>query len=118
MRSNFDYMDATQQAFGFLRQELSIVEPGVYRTVFPEVQYKGLVPVTTGGWEWAKSVTFTSMTSVGRAQWFHSQARDVPVAEVLMEQFETRIEMAAIGYRYGIEEVQTAMKFGVGISGK
>jgi hypothetical protein len=111
----FNFTDATQQSFGFLRQQLSIIEPGVYRTVFPEVQYPGLVPVTTDGWEWAKSVTFTSMNSVGRAQWFHSQARDVPVTDVTLDQFETRIEMAAIGYRYGIEEVQTALRLGVGI---
>jgi hypothetical protein len=116
MRNTFNFADATQQAFGFLRQELSIVEPGVYRTVFPEVQYPGLVPVDTGGWEWAKSITFTSLDSVGRAQWFHSQARDVPVAEVQLNQFETRIEMAAIGYRYGIEEVQTALRLGIGIT--
>ena len=116
MRTDFNFADATQQSFGFLRQELSIVEPGVYRTIFPEVQYPGLVPVDTGGWEWAKSITFTSLDSVGRAQWFHSQARDVPVAEIEVNQFETRIEMAAIGYRYGIEEVQTAMKLGIGIT--
>lgn len=115
MRNNFNFADATQESFGFLRQELSIIEPGVYRTVFPEVQYKGLVPVDTGGWEWAKSITFTSMNSVGRAQWFHSEARDVPVTDVTMNQFETRVEMAAIGYRYGIEEVQTAMRLGINI---
>lgn len=115
MRNAFNFTDAVQQSFGFLRQELTIIEPGIYRQQFPEVQYPGLVPVDTGGWEWAKSITFTSMNSVGRAQWFHSEARDVPVTDVTMNQFETRVEMAAIGYRYGIEEVQTAMRLGISI---
>ena len=46
---------------------------------------------------------------VGRADWFHHTALDVPLAELSREKFERGMEMAAIGYRYTLEEVANAM---------
>ena len=46
---------------------------------------------------------------MGRADWFHHTALDVPLAELSREKFERGIEMAAIGYRWTIEEVAAAM---------
>ena len=46
---------------------------------------------------------------VGRADWFHHTALDVPLAELTREKFERGMEMAAIGYRYTLEEVAQAM---------
>lgn len=102
-----------QQALSFLRNQLAIQEPGFYRIVYPQVQYPGLVPVAPVGWEWAKSVTYTSLDTVGRAQWIHGGARDFPTADVVINQFEKSIEMAGIGYRWGIEELAVAMRLGI-----
>lgn len=102
-------VDNQQAALSFLTQQLSIIEPGVYKIRYPNVQYPELVPVDSSGNEWAKSITFFSSEQVGKAQWFHSQATDIPIADVSRDKFEQGIEMAAIGYRYNTEELAQAM---------
>lgn len=101
--------DAQQSGLNFLVSQLTIIEPGVYRTQYPEFQYANLLPVDTTGNEWAKSITFFSLDTVGRAQWFHASANDIPVADVTRAKFEQGIEMAGIGYRYNLEELAQAM---------
>lgn len=108
MRIGFNFADAQQSALSFLVQQLSIIEPEVYRIKYPDVQYPALIPVDTSGNEWAKSITFFSMDQVGRAAWFHHTALDVPVADISRAKFEQGIEMAAIGYRYTLEELGQA----------
>jgi hypothetical protein len=105
--------DAQQAALSFLTQQLTIVEPTVYKIQYPDIQYPELVPVDTSGNEWAKSVTFFSQDMTGRADWFHANAKDIPLADITREKFEQGIEMAAIGYRYNLEELATAMQLGV-----
>jgi hypothetical protein len=99
-----DLLDA-QQALSFLVQQASYIEPQVYRTQYPDLQYKSLIPVDTSANEWAKSVTFFSMDRVGGAAWFSHLATDMRMADVNKSKFEMGIEMAGIGYRYTLEEL-------------
>lgn len=107
MRPNF--MVDAQQALGFLLSQTAYIEPQVYRIQYPDIQYPFLVPVDTSANEWAKSVTYFSLDLVGRADWFNHMAKDVPIADVNRTKFEVGIEMAAIGYRYTLEELGQAM---------
>lgn len=101
--------DAQQAALSFLVQQTSYIEPEVYKMRYPDIQYPQLIPVDTSANEWAKSITYYSMDQVGRAAWFNHLAKDVPVADVTREKHETGVEMAAIGYRYTLEELGQAM---------
>lgn len=103
------FMVDSQQALSFLVAQASYIEPEVYRIQYPEIQYPQLIPVDTSANEWTKSITFFSMDKVGQAEWFHHMAKDVPVADVQKTKFEQGIEMAAIGYRYTLEELGQAM---------
>lgn len=107
MRRNFLY-DA-QSVLSFLVRQASFIEPQVVRIAYPEIQYRELIPVDTSAPEWAKSVTFFSLDKVGAAQWFHHEAKDVPIADVIRNKHEETIEMAAVGYRYTLEELGQAM---------
>jgi hypothetical protein len=107
---SWNFTDVQQQAMSFLRSQLIIVEPEVYSIQYADIQYPGLVPVVNDGFEWAKAVMYMSMNSVGRAQWLHGAARDFPVADVTREQFQVAIEMAAIGYRYNLEEISVGAR--------
>jgi hypothetical protein len=102
-------MDAQQAALTFLIQQTSYIEPEVYKIRYPDVQYPFLIPVDTAANEWAKSITYFSMDQAGRAAWFNHQAKDVPLADVTREKHEATVEMAAIGYRYTLEELGQAM---------
>ena len=106
---DFYTRDAQQVAFNFVVNQTTMIEQQIVKMQYPDVQYPDLVPVETGGNEWVKSITYYSQDMVGRADWFHHQAMDVPLAEVTREKFERGIEMAAIGYRWTIEEVASAM---------
>jgi hypothetical protein len=102
--------DAQQSAYNFVVQQTTAIESTVVKMQYPEVQYPDLVPVDTAtGNEWVKSITYYSADMVGRADWFHHTALDVPLAELTREKFERGMEMAAIGYRYTLEEVAQAM---------
>lgn len=106
MRGNF--ADA-QQALGFLLQQLTYMEPGVYEQKYPEIQYPQLIPVDTSANEWAKSVTYFSSDKAGKAGWFHHRAKDLHLADVNRSKAETTIEMADIGYDWSVEELGQAI---------
>jgi hypothetical protein len=101
--------DAQQAALTFLIQQTTYIEPEVYKVRYPDVQYAQLIPVDTSANEWAKSVTFFSMDQAGKAAWFHHMAKDIPMADVSREKFESTIQMAAIGYGYSLEDLGQAM---------
>jgi hypothetical protein len=101
--------DDFQEALGFLVAQTSYIEPQVIRIKYPELFYAELVPIDSSASEWAKSVTFFSIDQIGAADWFNHLARDVPLADIHRAKFEQGIEMAAVGYRYTLEELGQAM---------
>ncbi|MEJ8308597.1 DUF2184 domain-containing protein [Agrobacterium larrymoorei] len=114
---NFMQMqDAPQRAFGFLIQQATRIEAEVYRTVYQEIQYQDIVPVDTTGPEWVDAITYFSSDAVGAAQWFNGHAQDVPNVELLREKFSTTVSMAAIGYRYSVEELGKAALYGLNLT--
>lgn len=98
-----------QQALGFLISQTSSIEAQVYEIQYPDIQYPNLVPVDTSANAWAKSVTFFSVDKVGAADWFSHLAKDIPLADIERTKFEHPIDMAAIGYRYTLEELGQAL---------
>lgn len=98
-----------QEALGFLVSQTSYIEPIVYRTRYASIQYPELVPIDESAPEWAKSVTYFSADAVGKADWFNHLSKDIPLADVDRSKHEVGIEMAAIGYRYTLEELGHAM---------
>jgi hypothetical protein len=97
-----------QQALGFLVSQTAHIEAQVYELQYPDIQYPALIPVDTSANEWATGVVFYSMDKVGIADWFTHLAKDIPLADVERSQFEHPIEMAAIGYRYTLQELGQA----------
>jgi len=101
--------DAQQQALGFLISQTASIEAQVYEIQYPDIQYPALIPVDTSANDWATGVMFFSVDKVGMADWFSHLAKDVPLADVDRQQFEHPIHMAAIGYRYTIQELGQAL---------
>lgn len=108
--------DAPQRAFGFLIAQATRIEAEVYQTVYQEIQYDQVVPVDTSGPEWVDAITYFSSDAVGQAQWFNGHAQDVPNVELLREKFSTTVSMAAIGYRYSVEELEKARLYGIALN--
>lgn len=108
--------DAPQKALNFLLSQTSLIEPTVYATKYQDIQYASLVPVDTSAPEWIQSVTYFSSDAVGQAAWFSGKAQDAPNVELLREKFQTGVNMAAIGYRYDLEELGTAQMLGMNLN--
>lgn len=105
-----------QAALGFLVQQLTYYEPEVYRTQYPEYDYASLIPVDTSAPEWIKSVAFFSLDMVGAAQWQAGTARDIPLADVTRDTGAHAVHMAAIGYGWNLEEINTARMLGMALT--
>ena len=105
-----------QRAFGFVLNQATRIEAQVYQTVYQEIQYQDVVPVDTTGPAWVDSITYFSADAVGAANWFNGHAQDVPNVELLRDKFSTTVSMAAIGYRWSMEEVQKALLYGINLA--
>jgi hypothetical protein len=110
--------DAMQANLGFVESQTAHVEAGVYRTRFPGIRYPGLIPVDYSAPEWIKTITYYSMDISGRADWIADRSSDIPVVGTRLAQDETAIQMAGIGYDYGLEEVNQAQMLGMNLPGE
>lgn len=97
-----------QAALAFLVSQTTLIEPEVYATRYPDIQYPRLVPVDTTAPEWVQTITFFSSDQIGAAQWFSAKAQDVPNATTVRAKHQQAIAMAAIGYEYDLEELNVA----------
>lgn len=112
------FNDAMQASLGFAQKQTSHIEAGVYRFKYPELNYAELVPVDTTAGEFVKSVTYYSMDGAGAAKWLNGNGKDVPVVGAQMNQHETAVHTAGIGYGYGYEEVNQARLLGIPLDGE
>ena len=115
MMNTKQFADAMQASLGFAQKQTSHIEAGVYALRYPELDYASLVPVDTSAGEFSKSVTYYSMDGAGKAGWLNGNGKDVPVVGLQMEQHETAVHTAGIGYSYGYEEVNQARLLGIAL---
>lgn len=100
------------QRLAFVQGQAFKVNQRVYETKFPDWDFSRLIFVDTSGPEWSPGIlTYTSDMS-GAAQWQSAYAKDVPKADVSQDMQTKAFHLAAIGYDWNIEEVNTAIQIG------
>lgn len=112
--STFPMIDA-QSALGFVTAQTSHIEPGVYATKYPDIQYRTLIPIDTSAHPFATSVTYFSSDRFGEAGWINGNADDIPRAGTTRNKFETPVYTAGIGYGFGFEEIGRAQMLGINL---
>lgn len=105
-----------QSALAFVMAQASIIELQVNATVYPEIQYPGLIPVDTSGSEFATSATYFSSDRHGAAGWINGNADDIPKAGTTRNKLETPVYTAGIGYGWGWEEIGRAQLLGINLA--
>ena len=100
------------QALAFVQGQAYKINSKIYEDVHPDWDFGKHIYVNTEGPEWAPgALTYTSSMS-GQADWYSPYAKDIPLADVSQD-FQLRtFHMAAIGYQYNYNEVQTAIQIG------
>lgn len=110
IKSTLQMNDA--QALSFVQGESFKVNQRVYETKFPDWDIGRLIYVDTSGPEWSPgTITYTSSLT-GRAEYQSGYAKDIPLADVSQARELQVNHLAAIGYQYNIEEVNTALQVG------
>ncbi|WP_010660211.1 DUF2184 domain-containing protein [Brucella anthropi] len=103
------------QALAFVTGQAFKINQTIYETRYPDWDFGRLIFVDTSGPAWSPGIlTYTSDLS-GRANWQSGYAKDVPLADVSQDMQQKTFHLAAIGYQYNIEEVNTAIQIGSGL---
>jgi len=99
-----NFVDASQ-ALSFLSQQAAAIESEVYRIKYQDIIYPTLIPVDTSAGEWARTIEFFSLDTVGKANWFSADANDMSRADINLTKFDVGVHMAGIGYGYNLDEI-------------
>lgn len=100
-----------QQALSFVEGQAYEVNRRVYETRYPDWDFSRLIYVDTSSPEWAPGVLTYTSDATGRAEWQSGYAKDVPMADVTQGMQTRSFNLAAIGYQWNIEEVNTTLGF-------
>lgn len=99
------------QALAFVTGQAYRINQQVYETRYPDWDFGRLIYVDTSGPEWAPGVLTYSSDLTGRANWQSGYAKDVPLADVNQSMQTKNFHLAAIGYQWNLEEINTTMGF-------
>jgi hypothetical protein len=104
-----------QAALGFVVSQTAHIEPEVYNTRYPDIQYPGLIPVDMSAHPWAQNVVYYSSDKAGEAAYLNGNADDVPLVSGERTKHSTAVHMAGIGYAFGLEEISHAQMLGINL---
>lgn len=100
------------QALAFVQAQAFKVNQTVYEARFPDWDFGRLVFVDTSGPAWSPGVLTYTSDLTGKADWQSGAAKDIPLADVGQNMTTSTFHLAAIGYQYNIEEVNSAIQVG------
>lgn len=104
--------DALTQALSFFEAQAYKVNARVYETVYPDWDIGRFVFVDTSGPEWSPGVVTYMSDISGRANWQSGAAKDIPLADVSQDYQLKTHHLAAIGYQWNIEEINSMIQVG------
>lgn len=100
------------QALAFVIAQAYRINQTVYETRFPDWDFGRLIYVDTTGPAWSPGIlTYTSDLN-GAAKFQSGYAKDIPLADVSQDMQTKTFHLAAIGYQYNIEEINTVIQIG------
>lgn len=105
-------MISDAQALAFVTGQAYRVNQSVYEARYPDWDIARLVFVDTTGPAWSPGVLTYTSDLTGAAKWQSGYAKDIPLADVNQAQALSGFHLAAIGYQYNIEEINSAIQVG------
>lgn len=100
-------MDA--QGLAFVQGQAYKINSKVYETKYPDWDFARLVFVDTSGPEWSPGIMTYTSDITGAAKWQSGAAKDVPMADVNQDMQLRTFHLAAVGYQWNLEEVNTTL---------
>ncbi|ULJ73602.1 DUF2184 domain-containing protein [Rhizobium gallicum] len=100
------------QALAFVTAQAYRINQTVYETRFPDWDFARLIYVDTTGPAWSPGILTYTSDLTGAAKFQSGYAKDIPLADVSQDMQTKTFHLAAIGYQYNIEEINTAIQIG------
>lgn len=100
-----------QQALAFVVGQAYQVNQRVYEARHPDWDFGRLIFVDSSAPEWLPGIMTYTSDSTGRANWQSAAAKDIPMADVSQDMQTKTFQLAAIGYQWNLEEVNSTMGF-------
>ena len=105
-------MVSDAQALAFVQGQAYRINQTVYETRYPDWDFSRLIFVDTTGPEWSPGILTYMSDMTGQAKWQSGYAKDIPMADVSQDMQTKTFHLAAIGYQYNIEEINTIIQIG------
>lgn len=106
------------QALAFVQGQAFKVNQTVYEARFPDWDFGRLVFVDTSGPAWSPGVLTYTSDLTGAAKFQSGYAKDIPLADVSQDMQQKTFHLAAIGYQYNLEEINTTIQVGGSLSNR
>ncbi|NTG07143.1 DUF2184 domain-containing protein [Rhizobium rhizogenes] len=106
------------QALAFVTGQAYRVNQTVYETRFPDWDFSRLIYVDTTGPAWSPGILTYTSDLTGVAKFQSGYSKDIPLADVSQDMQTKTFHLAAIGYQYNIEEVNTSIQVGSPLSSR
>lgn len=98
-----------------LEKQLEYVKATTYDVVYPEMKARQLIPVSNEVDPGAETITYRQWDGFGIAQIISNYADDIPLVDVMAEEFTQKIQGIALGYQYSIQDLRRSAMSGIGL---
>lgn len=109
-------LDANETVF-FARQ-LEYVKARTYDVLYAELSAFRLFPISTEAGPGAKSITYRSFDSVGKAKIIAGHANDLPRVDVTAKEFPSPVRSIGASYGWSLQDIRSAMMAGVSLEAR
>lgn len=107
----FDDAIATiDDGIGFYLSQLAYVEPRIYATKYPHINYQELIPVDTDVPEWVDSVDYISYDAVTMGKFIGANADDLPNVALNAKKDSVPVGYAGNSFEYSLDELRKSQR--------
>lgn len=115
MRNNLHSFALDAQGLAFVQGQAYRVNQTIYEARYPDWDFGRLIFVDTTGPAWSPGIMTYFSDMSGAANWQSGFAKDIPLADVSQSMELRGFHLAAIGYQWNIEEINTAIQIGASL---
>lgn len=101
-----DAILTTDDGLGFYISQLAQVEPRIYATKYPNINFQELIPVDSSIPEWVDSVDYISYDAVTMGKFVGANADDLPNVALKAKKDSVPVGYAGNSFEYSLDELR------------
>lgn len=105
-----DAVPTVDDALGFYISQLAYIEPRIYATKYPNINFQELIPVDSSIPEWADSVPYISYDAVTLGKFIGANADDLPNVAMKAKKDNVPVGYAGNSFEYSLDELRKSQQ--------